>query len=232
MDADGYKKMQEMLKNDLPIEVLKNLPDLTTWDDELNKDLNRTGEGINKNFIEIENGIKNHLERINAPDLQIIDYSKRVNKILGENFNPGARPRCTAVCPQCRLPCNKSLGHYSEDSRHNCDHQPWGLVGGRWMVSNKLIGFSCSESVARGDYIIYNDGRQVPYTDFDKEFPEWMLPCEINKKSRVRKYLFQEHNKAIADYYSFKESSNDNLEPRIISSIDELIDETLKKTMK
>ncbi|XP_063690953.1 interferon-induced very large GTPase 1-like [Bolinopsis microptera] len=231
MDADGYRKMQDMMKNDLPIEVLKNLPDLTTWDDELNKDLNKTGEAFNSNFIEIEKSIKDHLEGMNVPNLQIINYSKRVYKILSENFNPGARPRCTFVCPRCLLPCSKSLGHYSEDSRHNCDHQPRGLVGVHWKESNKLVGFSCAESVARGDSIVFKDGDKL-YADFDKIYPEWMLPCEVNKKSRVRKYLFQEHNKAIADYYGSNESDSDNLEPRIISSIDELIYETLKKTKK
>ena len=231
MEADGYKKMQDMMKNDLPIEVLKNLPDLTTWDDELNKDLNKTGEGINSNFIEIEKGIKDHLEGMNAPNLQIIDYSKRVYTILGESFNPGARPRCTFVCPRCRLPCNKSLGHYSEDSRHNCDHQPEGLVGIGWHGSNKLVGLSCSDMVERGHYIMFKDGAK-PYSDFVKFYPDWMLPSEVNKKSRVRKYLFQKHNKAIADHYGCKESDSNNLEPRIISSIDELIDETLKKTKK
>ena len=236
--GDGYRKMKDMMKNDLHIEVLKKLPHLTTWDDRLNKDLNRTEEeSINMNFIEIGKGIKDRLDGINIdPNFQIKDCTMQVYTLLGENFNPGARPRCTAVCPNCRLPCNKSLGHYSQDSRHNCDHQPAGLVGVMWVKSNKLVGFSCSEMVATGRSMsfrnIFDVKRSVPYADFDKEYPKWMLPCEVNKKSRVRKYLFQEHNKAIADHYGLNESDSNNLEPRIISSMEELIYETTKKIMK
>ena len=229
--SDGYKKMKEVLKNELDPKVLKFLPEITMWDDGLNGDLNRPEDSVNSIFLEIKDAIKKRIIETDKPRLDMEACSEEVYRLLCENHNPGARPRCTAVCPRCRLPCNKSIGHYSEDSRHNCDHQATGLVGNKWIGSKKLVGFSCAESVSRGDAMVFPD-KEVPYAEFDKKFPEWMLPSEATATSRVRKYLFQRHNKALAQYYDLIEPDIDNLNPLITASHEEMVHETLEKTKK
>ena len=231
MTSDGYNKMKDVLKKELDPKILKHLPEFTTWDDGLNDDLNRPEDPVNANFLEIKDAIEEHIIGTVQPWLDTDECSEEVYRLLSENHNPGARPRCTAVCPRCRLPCNKSIGHYGEVSRHNCDHQPGGLVGIGWYKSNKLAGFSCAESVSRGHYMVYPD-KEVPYAEFDKQFPEWMLPSEASATSRVRKYLLQRHNKAIAQYYNRNEPDVDNLNPWITASHEEIVQETLAKTKK
>ena len=229
--SDGYNKMRELLKNELDPNILIHLPELTTWYDGLNEDLHKPGNSVNSNFVDIKDEIDKRLLKVDRPSLDIMACSREVYRLLSDNFNPGARPRCTAVCPRCTLPCNKSVGHYSEVSRHNCDHQPGGLVGAGWKRSNKLVGFSCAESVSRGDLMVFPD-KEVPFSEFDKQYPEWMLPSEASATSRVRKYLFQRHNKAIAKYYNRDEPDIDNLNPWITASHEEMVHETLEKTKK
>ena len=231
MTSDGYIKMKEVLRNELDPKVLKYLPELTTWDDGLNDDLNRHEESINSNFTDIKDAIDKRLLQTDKPRLNVTACSNEVYRLLSENFNPGARPRCTAVCPRCRLPCNKSIGHYNEVSRHNCDHQQTGLVGVGYKHSKKLVGFSCAQAVSRGHFMVYPD-KEVPYAEFDKQFPEWMLPSEASATSRVRNYLFQRHNKALAQYYNRNEADVDNLNPWITASHEEMVHETLEKTKK
>ncbi|KAL5248271.1 hypothetical protein ACHWQZ_G017451 [Mnemiopsis leidyi] len=139
MTSDGYKNMKKVLRNELDPKVLKHLPELTTWDDSLNNDLSRPEDSVNSNFIVIKDTIEKRLIESDVPSLNIMACSQEVYRLLGENFNPGARPRCTAVCPRCRLPCNKSIGHYSEPHMMKWCKRLWlrprsnGIIDSSWQ---------------------------------------------------------------------------------------------------
>ena len=229
--SHGYDLMKDVIKQELMGYVWKNVPELTTWDDRLNDDLSKPDQSPNLNFVEIKDAVIGRLMNIEKPTLDIQACKKQVYDLMG------TRPRCTEVCPICRLPCNRSMGHYKREghivmgTRHTCDHQPNGLVGTHWDGSKKLCGFSCAESVSRG-HTMKIDEKIIPYTDFAKQYPDWMLPSEASVSSRVRKYLFQVHNKALAQHYQLEESDKDNFYPWMTETIEDMVYETKEKIEK
>ncbi|OQR81129.1 hypothetical protein ACHHYP_16720 [Achlya hypogyna] len=123
----------------------------------------------------------------------------------------GVAPRCGKPCPMCGCPCTKALGHVgsqdSDDVPHDTYHQPSGLIGISWNVTEKLAEPSCPTSVLKGTLISHTDGTTTPFREFDKAFPGWAVP-QPSQPLPLREYIFAKYQMELSQKYNKGKSTN------------------------
>ncbi|KAL3674846.1 hypothetical protein V7S43_000771 [Phytophthora oleae] len=113
----------------------------------------------------------------------------------------GVMPRCGELCPKCKSPCTRELGHVTseEEKRHDSYHQPVGLVGMHLVNTHELVAGSCSFN-ANIRTFVHTDGKEYKYSDFDKVFPNWSLPVE-KEPLMLREHIFYNYQKELTSLY-------------------------------
>lgn len=111
-----------------------------------------------------------------------------------------ARARCDDMCPHCKLTCFKPMGH---PGLHNTLHQPQGLGGWRDRISRKLARQSCSKAVEEDlcFYLTVDAKEGVPYKEWTRIYPLWVLPSEGLGSVEVREYIFANFQKELVKRY-------------------------------
>jgi hypothetical protein len=117
-----------------------------------------------------------------------------------------ARPRCEHMCPLCAVTCIHSSGH---SGKHDTVHQPQGLAGYHCSVTKSLDPESCSQFVAHPTEHSFTAPKfgidsPVAYKDFEKHFPQWVLPTEYSSRGpvKLREYIFAHYQEALVQKYS------------------------------
>jgi hypothetical protein len=116
-----------------------------------------------------------------------------------------SRPPCGEVCPLCGMYCGRPAGHSvtggtPEEKLHDCCHQPDGLHGMRYALSNKISHTSCTQSVIKNTSFRSKETREEwkRYEDFSKVYPTWTTPSkETSTDTMVREFLFYQYNKEV-----------------------------------
>jgi hypothetical protein len=117
-----------------------------------------------------------------------------------------ARPRCEHMCPLCAVTCIHSSGH---SGKHDTVHQPQGLAGYHCSVTKSLDPESCSQFVAHPTEHSFTAPKfgidsPVAYKDFEKHFPQWVLPTEYSSRGpvKLREYIFAHYQEDLVRIYS------------------------------
>ncbi|OQR80483.1 hypothetical protein THRCLA_12035 [Thraustotheca clavata] len=125
------------------------------------------------------------------------------NESRGANY--GVIPRCGQPCPMCGCPCTKGIDHVSSSENdeipHDTYHQPSGLSGTFWSISNELVGKNCVQCTIDDDTIKLNDDKKFPYKEFNKAFPSWAVPTDQDRLP-LREYIFAQYQDELADLYN------------------------------
>ena len=71
-----------------------------------------------------------------------------------------------------------------------------------------MVEKDCVQAVNDSDEIVFQDKDNVPYTDFEKEFPEWKIPQLTldGANGEFRPMFFACYQKELADHYGKKPS--------------------------
>jgi hypothetical protein len=114
----------------------------------------------------------------------------------------GVMPRCGELCPLCKSPCTRELGHVTkeEEKLHDSYHQPVGLVGIKHAETNELGPGSCSFNAKNG-WRFKRSGEWHNFSDFDKVFPNWSLPVE-KEPLLLREHIFYNYQIDLASFFS------------------------------
>lgn len=158
----------------------------------------------------------NQQELINstATSFSMTELEEMVKSIHDQFSNKleleGAKPRCSEPCPLCRTPCSKQYLHGNKgDKLHDCEHQSQGLVGTIWIVRSPHIGCliyqSCSNMVGQNCTFRISDGRDIPYRNFSKHYPDWKQPDPLTTYGQeTRQYIFAKYQEQLAEYLNKK----------------------------
>jgi len=145
----------------------------------------------------------NHVQ----PDLtsSISELVQKVKTRLIMCESECARPRCEQMCPLCAVTCIHSSGH---SGKHHTVHQPQGLIGYHNHYTKCLVPESCTQSVALSTRATFKApefgiNSYVPYKDFEKHFPQWVLPTEFSSRGliKLREYIFARYQKNLVEKY-------------------------------
>lgn len=154
-------------------------------------------------------GLCGSVESMAMPDFgQIRDaLIKDVMEEMSSNPDENCRPRCEASCPMCESICYLAKGH--SVAKHDTIHQPGGLGGVRVHGCDTLDGESCLQRVENNANMVFKDGRRVPYSDFEIEFPAWAKPWSNDANAiQVRECLFFRYHRELADFHKSLPSQN------------------------
>jgi hypothetical protein len=117
-----------------------------------------------------------------------------------------ARPRCEHMCPLCALTCIYSSGH---SGKHDTVHQPQGLASFRYSDTKILVPESCTKCVALPTEPTFRAPKSgidssVPYKEFEKHFPQWVLPTQFSSSGpvKLREYIFAHYQEALVQKYA------------------------------
>jgi hypothetical protein len=93
------------------------------------------------------------------------------------------------------------MGH---SDLHNTLHQPQGLTNVRVRFSWELVHQSCSKAVEEERAFYVNTGAKeaVPYKEWTRIYPGWVLPSEGLGSVEVREYTFAKFQKELVQKYS------------------------------
>jgi len=116
---------------------------------------------------------------------------------------------CDATCPLCKMFCHFCKGH---TEKHDCYHQPRGLLGRYWIsgkLQDQLVADTCS---AAGDAEFWHNDKYVPFPQFGATFPHWnqpqlAYPPEVQANASLRNYLFATYQQDLAIHYDHKPST-------------------------
>jgi hypothetical protein len=135
----------------------------------------------------------------------ISELVKKVKSRMIICESESARPRCEHMCPLCTVTCIHSSGH---SGKHDTVHQPKGLAGYVNTGTMSLVPESCTQSVARAKQRFraprFGIDSYVPYKDFEKHFPQWVLPNEFSSREpvKLREYIFAHYQEDLVQKYS------------------------------
>jgi hypothetical protein len=128
------------------------------------------------------------------------DLIRRVRQRMEQLRDERMTLRCDEECPRCGLTCILAQGHAG---RHDTVHQPIGLTGVTYKGTMQLVEMSCLLSLQLDYTIVKEDGRVVPFKDFDKEFPMWCNPSAKHLNStHVREYVFYNFQDQLVAYHN------------------------------
>ncbi len=145
--------------------------------------------------------IKNHREYSEELSPKVVTHMKNVN-------DKAALPRCDACCCMCKSLCIEAANHDTEDRPHDAVHQPKGVAGVHYVVTEELGHMTCSQSYEEDGTFHLNNDLTVSYRyrDYAKVFPGWKDP-RINEELPLRQYILAKYNNEIAKKYNVKPST-------------------------
>jgi hypothetical protein len=144
-------------------------------------------------------------EEINNVTSSISELVQKVKSRMIICDSESARPRCEDMCPLCAVTCIHSSGH---SGKHDTVPQPQGLAGYHNSGTKSLVPESCTQCVAlatehkfRAPYLWIDSF--VPYKDFEKHFPQWVLPTEFSSRGpvKLREYIFAHYQEDLVQKY-------------------------------
>ncbi|KAK2720925.1 hypothetical protein QYM36_004718 [Artemia franciscana] len=192
-------------------QLLKSQKDLfksTYIADELTKEMNTFGwtelDKLSVNFD--QRHIDAMINKI-SQSYRALDKNHIIENVLIQlqdniHFEAAFCTACQEPCPLCASLCFLEVSH---NGSHDTFHQPDGLVGWRYVESNKLSAMACNSTPLDHNFILQN-GEEWKYAYFSNKFTNWMQPDRTKPVSDYREYLIRSYNKQIADYYSLKPS--------------------------
>ena len=116
---------------------------------------------------------------------------------------------CTAACPFCREPCNKTTSNHYGDHTVNL-HRPECLGGWRIRSTNKMCLSTCTESVANNQlfYVRPDSDRTHPFRRCEEIYPNWHIQEDLpGETSLYWKYVVAHFKSELAKLYAMKEDS-------------------------
>jgi hypothetical protein len=115
--------------------------------------------------------------------------------------NSSLKPRCCEPCPICKCPCDQAANH---ETKHRTCHQPGGLVGLHWIGTDRLVQYSCFESVTRKDRFKLDSMNEYrSYEEYHLQFQDWEQPVR-SLPLKLREYILTTFNEQIAEFYHLK----------------------------
>ncbi|GMF42753.1 unnamed protein product [Phytophthora fragariaefolia] len=196
-------KLREYLHTPATNCLLTTMPD--AGDPNFNCDEQSTDifDPSNKDFV-----CSKMLDTVDAMSNPSVDVTPAVLAFIKDRAHGASRgvmPRCGELCPLCKSPCTRELGHVTteEEKRHDSYHQPVGLVGGRNVRTDELVPGSCYFNANNGWRFHHSDGKWYEYSKFDQVFPNWSLPVE-KEPLLLREHIFYNYQDDLASFFSLK----------------------------
>jgi hypothetical protein len=148
------------------------------------------------------------LDVIDIMTTQPVDVTRSVLTYIKDRAHgasSGIMPRYGELCPICKSPCTRELGHVTseEEKCHDSYHQPLRLVGVRHVSTNELVPGSCSFNAKNRMRFKHSDGKWYAYSKFDKVLPNWSQPVE-KKPLLLREHVFYNYQYDLASFLSRK----------------------------
>ena len=173
------KKLTTSIRKQLPNQIWS---DIATEESNLNED----------NWKEVAKLTEQELKSVEVPNVDDDEFVSSVLEILIRDGNSSAKPRCSVCCPICLMTCDLPHDHLtgSGEAKHNCTHQPAGLVGLPSFTDEKLMPDSCTRSML----LIYDP------------LGAWRIP-NIQKHSKVRQYVFSKYHGKLAEHYAYRRTT-------------------------
>lgn len=113
---------------------------------------------------------------------------------------------CCVQCPFCKEQCESTTP--SHPGNHSCDiHRPQCLGGYRGLNTQQMFLKLCNDYI-RGDGTFQckeTDEKQVPYKDYRKYFPDWVIDNSATHVPRYWQWFIGAYTKEIAAHFSMKE---------------------------
>ncbi|KAK2701834.1 hypothetical protein QYM36_019529 [Artemia franciscana] len=176
--------------------------------DELTKEMNTFGwTELDKLSVNFDQRHIDAMISIISQSYRTLDKNHIIDNVLIQlqdniHFEAAFCTACQEPCPLCKSPCFLEMSH---NGPHDTFHQPDGLVGMRYVKSNKLSAMACNTTPLDHCFILQNE-EKWKYAYFSNKFTNWMQPDRTKPVSDYREYLISSYNKQIADYYSLKPS--------------------------
>ena len=116
---------------------------------------------------------------------------------------------CVSTCPFCKVPCDTHSGGKRSGNHSATLHRPKGLGGISYNISRKLVANDCCSDIASNQHFFSPETnyKGKPYKNYYKYYPTWTI--HGNAEPDVEKYwkwVFAQHNKEFAEYYSLEEA--------------------------
>ena len=101
--------------------------------------------------------------------------------------------------------CIEAANHDTKEKPHEAIHQPDGVSGLSYRVSEKLSSTTCSQSYEKDEGFYLNGDYTVSYKyrDYATVFPGWKDP-RMNEELPLREYIMATYNEKIAKKYNKK----------------------------
>lgn len=105
--------------------------------------------------------------------------------------------------------CILEDGH---EVKHDATHQPSGLGGVSYNVSQELDKVSCSNKTDNTQCHTTKHGERLGFfwQEWDKIYPAWVKPNSANEECLLRQYIFYNYHEAFAKHYGKKPYSGMN----------------------
>ncbi len=181
-----YKTSPELAKNISLVDVYSQVEDVI--------DFSAVGQKVGEEINNVQPNLTSSISKL----------VKKVKSRMIICESESARPRCADMCPLCAVTCIYSSGH---SGKHDTVHQPQGLAGFHKNDTKSLAPESCTQCVAlteprfRDSYVGIDSF--VSYKDFDKYFPQWVLPTEFSSRGpvKLREYIFAHYQEDLVQKY-------------------------------
>jgi hypothetical protein len=133
------------------------------------------------------------------------ELSPKVVQYMITLNDKAALPRCDECCRMCKSLCIEAANHDTKEKPHEAIHQPDGVSGLSYRVSEKLSSTTCSQSYEKDEGFYLNGDYTVSYKyrDYATVFPGWKDP-RMNEELPLREYIMATYNEKIAKKYNKK----------------------------
>lgn len=95
-----------------------------------------------------------------------------IQKMLSEHLSG-----CWKQCPCCRAICTNTIP--THDGDHSVPfHRPQAVKGISWYKTNNLVLDYCTSLVASDCFLVFDDGRQIPYKNYRQaggDYAKWSI---------------------------------------------------------
>jgi hypothetical protein len=133
------------------------------------------------------------------------ELSPKVVRYMITLNDKAALPRCDECCRLCKSLCIEAVNHDTKEKPHDAIHQPSGVIGHRYLGSDKLVPTTCSQSYEKDQSFFLNGDHTIfyKYRDYATVFPGWKDP-RIHEELPLREYILATYNEEIAKKYNLK----------------------------
>lgn len=108
----------------------------------------------------------------NCLDVPVEEMVPEIQKMLSEHLSG-----CWKQCPCCRAICTNTIP--THDGDHSVPfHRPQAVNGISWYKTNNLVLDYCTSLVASDCFLVFNDGRRIPYKNYRQaggDYAKWSI---------------------------------------------------------